>query len=171
MCIPGSDSHREYIATRGSVMSGRLIGIPLKLSVSLAVFVAVAIPQATTAYADAVSTATICAQAAARCTGNCEPNSQETYHGCYTACMHRYDYCMKKWGGALNVGPGGPPGHSVTPILPTRTKPPPLKGTNPPSKPLRPVSTKPPPSAVSNNPGGGSPAGGTIFVDHPHHGR
>jgi hypothetical protein len=170
MCIPGSDSYREYIATRRSVMSGRLIGIPLMLSVS-AVFVAAAIPQATTAYADGVSTATICAQAAARCTGNCEPNSQETYHGCYTACMHRYDYCMKKWGGALNVGPGGPPGHPVTPILPTRTKPPPLKGTNPPSKPLRPVSTTPPPSAVSNNPGGGSPAGGTIFVDHPHHGR
>ena len=63
--------------------------------------VAVAIPQATTAYADAVSTATICAQAAARCTGNCEPNSTETYHGCYVACMHRYDYCMKKWGELL----------------------------------------------------------------------
>ena len=133
--------------------------------------VAVAIPQATTAYADAVSTATICAQAAARCTGNCEPNSTETYHGCYVACMHRYDYCMKKWGGALSQGPGGPPGHPVTPILPIRTKPPPLKGTNPPSKPLRPVSTKPPPSTVSNNPGGSPPAGGTIFVDHPHHGR
>ena len=106
------------------------------------------------------------------CRANCGRADDETAAGCFQECRENYQRCLGSANPSVNeLAPSHPQPPPKLP-RPGRVKPiPPLKGTNPPSKPLRPVSTKPPPSAVSNNPGGGSTAGGAIFVDHPHHGR
>jgi hypothetical protein len=106
------------------------------------------------------------------CRASCSRADDETAAGCYQECRENYQRCLGSANRSVNeLAPSHPQPLPELP-RPGRVKPiPPLKGTNLPSKPLRPVSTKPPPSTVSNSPGGSSPAGGTIFVDHPHHGR
>jgi hypothetical protein len=81
------------------------------------------------------------------CNINCKWSSETN---CQARCDFKFETCIARATSKVSLSKSPPNG---------------------PSKPLRPVSTRPPPSAVSNNPGGGSPGGGTIFVDHPHHGR
>jgi hypothetical protein len=112
------------------------------------------------------------------------PNNKDAgLDACFNWCIanrtgHQQDVCIINCTKYYGKHPGLSLGlnyssvsNPPTEVIPPRTDAPPLKSAppkTPPEQTAGPVRVKPP-VAVSSNPGGGKPTGGTIFVARAHH--